>query len=120
MAPFDRAHGEGELMTDRENAARFIRELSAPPDFHDAAMERLDLGDAAYGNRSFSRCVTELSDEICEELADVAVWSSILAARLENELSLCIREKAEERVAELQEISEVAGELWHRLKRSGP
>ena len=45
---------------------------------------RLDAGAKTYGDVSFTRPVTELIDELQQELEDVAGWGLILWLRLER------------------------------------
>lgn len=45
-------------------------------------MDRLEKGGKAYGEASFERPTQDLLGEIIEELADVAGWAAVLAARI--------------------------------------
>jgi hypothetical protein len=48
--------------------------------FYRHAVRRLSAGAAEYGDRSFYQSTSRLVQEIEEELADVAVWTSIMMA----------------------------------------
>jgi hypothetical protein len=53
---------------------RFVERLRA----------KLELGARVYGDRSFSRPLTELITEIGDELVDTAGWALLLHTRLER------------------------------------
>ena len=52
--------------------------------FLELCRARAEQGGMEYGGRSFSRSPADLADEIVEELADIAVWSGILHARVDR------------------------------------
>ena len=45
--------------------------------------DRLEAGEAAYGDASFQRDPVALLDEVAEELLDVCGWSFVLLSRLD-------------------------------------
>lgn len=59
-------------MKNRDDLARFLNLVRA----------RLDKGAEAYGDASIERPTQDLLNEIVEELADVAGWAAVLAARI--------------------------------------
>jgi hypothetical protein len=60
--------------------------------FVDDMMDRLDVGEEEYGDRSFSNDPLLLACEIQQELLDVANWAFIMHNRIEN-LARAIREQ---------------------------
>lgn len=55
--------------------------LAAWPVFSDAVRARLEAGRTTYGFRSFARPMTELAEEIEQELLDTAAWAFIAYVR---------------------------------------
>lgn len=53
------------------------------PEFAEIIRKRLELGQQAYGDRSFSRDPAELVAEVQQELLDVCGWAYVLWIRLE-------------------------------------
>jgi hypothetical protein len=60
--------------------------------FVDDMLDRMDLGEEEYGDRSFSNDPLILANEIQEELLDVANWAFIMHNRIEN-LAVAIRQQ---------------------------
>jgi hypothetical protein len=60
--------------------------------FVDDMLDRMDLGEEEYGDRSFSNDPLILANEIQEELLDVANWAFIMHNRIEN-LAVAIRKQ---------------------------
>ena len=73
--------GDATTRSDIGEAPTIPKPLS---DFLDLCRARAEQGGIEYGGRSFGRSPTDLADEIVEELADIAVWSGILHARVDR------------------------------------
>jgi hypothetical protein len=60
--------------------------------FVDDMLDRMDVGEEEYGDRSFSKDPLILANEIQEELLDIANWAFIMHNRIEN-LAVAIRQQ---------------------------
>jgi hypothetical protein len=58
--------------------------MDAWPDYIKALKKRMVNGEATYGNKSFLKTPTMLSQEIKDEIMDICCWSYILLVRLSN------------------------------------
>ncbi len=58
--------------------------LSMFPAFVEAVRSRLDAGRVTYGDSSFTMPVSQVGNEIAQELMDLCGWSFILWLRVES------------------------------------
>ena len=72
------------------SAARDARLPASLPRFETIVRRRLRRGARDYGDASFARPVTDLLDEIEQELADVAGWAAVAFEKLARLRSLAM------------------------------